>query len=62
MVSVVFAWMEAASAREHATTHPMSRERFQNAIESNSEAAKEVFNATGLSRDDLTSLLPQKGA
>jgi len=57
-VTIVFAWAEAASQHQEASTHPLSRERFMNALQANSTAAAEAAQDFGLTRDRLLELLP----
>jgi hypothetical protein len=56
--TVIFAWVERTAAQREAGTHPLGRERFYNAIESNSDAAREAADEFGLTRDGLLELLP----
>lgn len=57
--NIIFVWMEQLpDSAPQATTHPLSRERFANAFNSNSDAAREADEAFGLSRRKLEQLLP----
>ncbi len=58
-VTIVFAWVEAGLQARQASTHPLARQRFLYAIESNSEAAREAAEEFGLSRQVLTEMLPE---
>jgi len=55
---IVFAWVGHAGGARTAGTHPLSRERFENAFRNNSEAAREAAEQFGLTRDILSRLLP----
>jgi hypothetical protein len=57
-VTIVFAWVEHAAGAHDAETHPLSRERFLNAIQSNREAAREAAENLGLTTARLQELLP----
>jgi len=57
-VTIVFAWVEAAARARQAGTHPLARERFLHAIESNSQAAREAAEEFGLTRESLMEMLP----
>lgn len=57
-VTIVFAWADAATQHERPSTHPLSRERFMNALQANSTAAAEVAEDFGLTADRLLELLP----
>ena len=58
---MIFAWVEHAAHAGGATSHPVARERFLNAIQSNSEAAREAAEDFGLSRERLSKLSPPEG-
>jgi hypothetical protein len=59
-VTLIFAWVDHAGRSRNPTTHPLGRERFLNAMASNSEAAKEAAEQFGLTRERLEELLPPK--
>jgi len=56
--NIIFAWVHHAGGSQAARTHPLSRERFENAFRDNSEAAKEAAEDFGLTHDMLSRLLP----
>ena len=53
LVTIVFAWQEHVGRNRTPTTHPLGRERFFNALKSNSEAAQKAADDFGLSREKL---------
>jgi hypothetical protein len=57
-VTIIFCWMDEAGGNHSATTHPLGRERFENALRSNSEAAAEAAARFGFTREHLLELLP----
>jgi hypothetical protein len=57
-VTILFAWVDEAARTRAATTHPLSLERFRNAIESNAQPAREAANDFGLTVERLKELLP----
>ena len=61
-VAIVFAWIERAASARRATSHPLGRERFANAMHSSSEAAREAAEQFGLTREALEAMLPPQGA
>jgi hypothetical protein len=57
-VTLIFAWLEARTSNNKVSTHPMSRERFIDAIRSNSEAAREACSNLRMTEEQLLKLLP----
>ena len=55
---VIFAWLEWALANREPGSHPLARDRFYAALESNSAGAQEAAADFGLTRDCLIELLP----
>ena len=61
-VTIVFTWVEHAARVRGATTHPVARDRFACAFESNSQAAREAAEEFGLTRQKLMELMPADAA
>jgi hypothetical protein len=57
-VTVLFSWLDFVGHATHGTTHPLSRERFENALRSNEEAARDAATEFGLTEARLRALLP----
>ena len=57
--TLFFSWLDAAVGSSEATTHPSSKERFYNALDSNSEVFPVIESKLGLTKDMLISLLPE---
>ncbi len=57
-VTVLFSWLDFVGHATHGTTHPLSRERFENALRSNEEAARDAATEFGLTEPRLRALLP----
>lgn len=58
LTEALFVWIDRAAGSPEVSTHPHSRERFNNAFVSNSEAARETQQAFGLDQRRFTELLP----
>jgi len=61
-VTIIFSWIDYASRKSDPSTHPLGRERFFNAMTSNSAAAREAASQFGLTRERLIELLPADDA
>lgn len=57
-VTILFTWQQSVARLSEPSTHPLGRERFRNALETNSEAAKDAAVRLGLTREALVALLP----
>ena len=61
-VTIIFAWLDKTGGRKQATSHPLGRERFFNALRSHEDAAREAAQQFGLSEEVLVALLPGDSA
>ena len=53
-----FCWLEETIKPGQVTTHPHSRERLENALRANSQAAKEAAETYGLTKDFIMQAIP----
>lgn len=56
--SMFFCWLEETMKPGQVTTHPHSRERLENALRGNSQAAKEAAETYGLTKDFIMQAIP----
>lgn len=61
-VTVFFSWMDHVGHAVEPTTHPLGRERFENALRSNREGVEDLEQSRGLGEDVLRGLLPERSA
>ena len=57
-VAILFSWVDHAAGAQDETTHPASRERFENALNTNREAADQAAEVFGFTRERLLEFLP----
>lgn len=60
LVSVIFCWAQSPDREMEPTTHPCPRERFWNALRSNTSAAAEAADNLGMTSQFLEELLPDQ--
>lgn len=60
LVSVILCWTQSDGRETAPTTHPLARERFMNALRSNTSAAAEAADNLGMTSQFLEELLPDQ--